>query len=245
MKSQSQLLMVALAVIFAAALALTVALICLAMLPKSTSEESLPPESPEPSTPHNLTNPITVPSSILPVTTAPITPPAPLGLAFESHGNGTCSVLSLGNLTDAFVVIPEKAPNGDTVTEIAPRAFMGAAHITAIQIPKTVTKIGELAFADCPNLIYISVDAKNIFFSDVDGVLYSKNGTTLLLYPPMRAGSSFYLPSTVTYICDMAFYNCAYLTSIVYGGTPQDWEYILIGQKNYSLISASVSFSAA
>ncbi len=244
MKSQSQLLMVALAVIFAAALALTVALICLAMLPKSTSEEHLPPNTPEPSDPSGSTSP-PLRTTALPTTVHTALPPAPQGLEFESHGNGTCSVLSLGNLTDAFVVIPEKAPSGETVTEIASRAFMGASHITAIQIPKTVTKIGELAFADCPNLIYISVDTKNIVFSDVDGVLYSKNGATLLLYPPMRAGSSFYLPSTVTYICDMAFYNCAYLTSIVYGGTPQDWEYILIGQKNYSLIAASVSFSAA
>ena len=240
MKSQNQLLMVALAVIFAAALALTVALICLAMLPKSASEDGAPPEPSD--SPDQATKAERPAQTTPPATTHQPTLPAPRGPEYESRGNGTCAVISPGDLTDAFVMIPEKAPNGDTVIEIAPRAFMGCAHLTAVQIPKTVTRIGELAFADCPNLIYVSVDSQNPIFTDVEGVLYSKNGATLLIYPPMRAGSSFYLPSTVTYICDMAFYNCSYLTTIVYGGSPEEWEHILIGQKNYSLIAASVSF---
>ena len=140
-------------------------------------------------------------------------------------------------------MIPERSPSGDTVTEIADRAVMGCETVTAIQIPATVKKIGELAFASCPNLIYISVDEGNTAYRDDDGVLYTADGRALLLYPPMRAGSTVYIPYSVTEISEMAFYQCAYLSSVRYAGTPADWECIRIGSQNYSLTAASMRWA--
>ena len=246
MKPQTQILMIALAIVFAIGLALTVALLSLTAMQREESTLPVPGTDPtfsEPSVTPDAVTPTTQP----PKTAAPTEPVANpgAGLRFESLGNGSCRLTGIGTCRDAFVVIPEHSPGGETVTEIADRALMGCETVTAIQIPATVKKIGELAFASCPNLIYISVDERNIAYRDDDGVLYTSDGRTLLLYPPMRAGSTVYIPYSVTEIREMAFYQCAYLSSVRYAGTPEDWESIRIGSKNYSLTAASMSFSAA
>ena len=247
MKStNSQPLMIALAIVFTVALALTVAMICLSSLqseaPQGKDEQSRLPlsSSPFPS----LSTPETVVSGVLLPPAESETEMLGNGLVFERIELGVCRLIDVGTCEDAFVVIPEYAPNGDRVIAIGEKALLGCERVTAVQIPSTVKQIGALAFANCPNLIYISVSEKNPAYRDVDGVLYTADGSTLILYPPMRGGSSIFLPSTVTRISDMAFYRCAYLSSIRYGGSAEQWEQIVIGIKNYSLIAASVVFSA-
>ena len=148
----------------------------------------------------------------------------------------------MGSCLDTCIIIPTTSPSGDVVTSIAARAFYGCTFAASIQIPSTVSSIGALAFAACPNLIYIAVEVGNYSFCDVDGVLYSADGTTLLLYPAMRAGANLTISSVTTEIADMAFYNCAYLTHIYYAGSAEQWERISIGTKNYSLTAASKTF---
>ncbi len=247
MKSQAQILLIALAITFAFALALTVALICLSYLQSGESSRPLPSPSLEDELPVN-TPTQEEPSFRPPVTTAPPEePPAPPtgnGLIFRSNGNGTCVLRALGECRDACVVIPEYAPNGDRVTEIAEGAFYEAESVTAVQIPAGVERIGPRAFAACKHLVYLSVDAANPYYCDVDGVLYSADKKTLLQYPPMRAGSTATILPEVTEILEMAFYNCTYLRSILYAGTPEEWEQIRIGSKNYSLTAAAKTFGA-
>lgn len=164
------------------------------------------------------------------------------GLLFAKNGDGTCRLLGLGDTVDACVIIPESSPDGDLVTEIAADAFYGTAGIAAIQIPSTVQFIGERAFADCRDLLYISVSEKNRFFCDVDGVLYSKDKRVLLQYPTLASSGSVKIPITVKEIREMAFYNCPYLAKIYYAGSPADWEAITVGAKNYALASAAKQF---
>lgn len=243
MKSQSQAMMIALAIVFAVALALTVAMICNSSMQGREQETPEPfsfPISPEPST----SSP--PPTAIVTVQPEPETTADPgNGLLFQPSGRGTCTLVGLGACREAFVVIPEYSPSGDLVTAIANQALMGCETVTAIQIPSSVTQIGYLAFANCPNLIYISVSEKNTAYCDRDGVLYTSDGRTLLLYPPLHAGSSLYIPASVTNIADMAFYQCVYLTSIRYAGSAGQWENISIGSKNYSLIAASIIFAVS
>ena len=234
MRTQSQFMMVALAISFTMVLALIVALICLHYVDE---EETPPPEESEEM------------SSIFPLqttdeATSPETdpPPIPDSLLFSSNGDGTCRIIDVGSMTDACVVIPDFSPSGDRVVEIAARAFYGCRTVTAIQIPSSVRVIGELAFADCPNLIYISVSAQSTAFCDLDGVLYTKDLTTLLLYPAMRAGSTATLRAETLRIAPMAFYRCAYLSHVSYLGSAEAWEEISIGEKNYSLTASSKSF---
>ena len=249
MKPQTQILMVALAITFAIGLALTVTLICLSFvkegagqnLPLSSEEEHTEVYQPIPES----TAPPTDTSA--PSTEAPADPPKDPepqgnGLLYGSNGNGTCRLLSIGTCLDACVVIPEYSPAGDRVIAVEPRAFYECATVSAIQIPASVKSIGGLAFAGCKNLVYISVSEKNPYYCDLDGVLYTADHKTLLLYPPLRAGSYANISADVTDIAEMAFYDCTYLRTIVYGGTPEQWEHIRIASKNYSLTAAAKSF---
>lgn len=252
MKMQTQILMIAMAVTFALALALTVALICMSYFQASDpirgSESDT--ETPEtlarrPQSGEKETNedpqPKTDPEETARQTMAEPTPEGTL--SFLPNGNGTCTLAGIGSCTDACVVIPERSPAGDTVTAIAERAFYGCAGVTAVQIPASVTQIGEYAFADCRNLVFFSVSPQNRYYCDQDGILYSADKTRLIQYPPMRAGSLVYLRAELASIAPMAFYNCAYLKTVSYAGDAAAWEEISIGSKNYSLTACSKLFS--
>ncbi|MDY3864366.1 MAG: leucine-rich repeat protein [Eubacteriales bacterium] len=239
MRNSSQLLMVALAAVFAVALCLTIALICLGNSRKEEPETD-PPGRTRYYIPGSGTS-YEEPDDTV-VTTLEIDIRG--GMVFRTNGNGTCALESIGDCREAFAVIPETSPSGDRVTGISARAFYGCDTVAAIQIPAGVTVIGELAFADCPNLVYISVSEQNPRFCDVDGVLYSADGSELILYPAKHAGTTATVPATVRRIAEMAFYQCAYLDEIRFTGSPAQWEDIRIGGKNYSLTAAAVAFYA-
>ncbi|MBE6976208.1 MAG: leucine-rich repeat domain-containing protein [Ruminococcaceae bacterium] len=74
------------------------------------------------------------------------------GLEFTSNKNGTCKVTGIGSCKDKVIVIPETAPNGDTVVAIGAEAFDKCYQITKVIIPNTVTEIGTRAFKDCSGL---------------------------------------------------------------------------------------------
>ena len=172
-------------------------------------------------------------------TEAPEPPTA--SLRFTDYGNGTCAVSGIGSCTDLFIVIPERSPEGSVVTAIEDRAFYGNREIKAVEIPSTVSSIGETAFGNCSALVYISVDKANKAFKDVSGVLYSKDGSMLIAYPSACGATALELSKSVTEIADMAFYGCDTLQVISYSGSLSDWGNIRIGEMNYGLFTASVS----
>ena len=257
MKPMTQTLMIALAIVFSIALSLTVSLICLSY----AEDHSLPTDSadmPYDSTPAELPTlpPVTgvwLPATDAPALTAPestsvpetMLPDVSNGLKFVSNRNGTCRVTDIGTCEDACIVIPTYSPLGDRVVEIEDGAFFGCSTVTAVQIPATVKKIGDLAFAACPNLMYVSVSAENPYYRDVDGVLYTADLCALLQYPPMHGGSEVLIQAETSLIKEMAFYNCVYLKTVIYTGSPQQWEDIVIESKNYSLTAAAKIFGGA
>lgn len=237
----TQTLLIILAVIFAVALALTIAMISLTYM-QIEGEVTRPQEeylTPEPQT----TTPILLETTTREELTSPeeVTTESN-SLSFAPAGDGTCTLVGIGNCADSCVVIPTYSPAGDVVTSVSARALYGLKQINAIQIPATVEHIGALAFAACPNLVYISVSDANEEYCDIDGILYTSDGRELLLYPPMRAGASVTISLVTTEIAEMAFYNCAYLSHVYYTGSPEAWERITIGAKNYSLTAAAKTF---
>ena len=78
-------------------------------------------------------------------------------------------------------------------------------NLSEIYIPKTLTTIGEGTFNSFLSLKKYIVDPANPNYStDADGVLFDKNKTTLLAYPPAREGV-YTIPNTVTKIGKQAF----------------------------------------
>ncbi|MBE6583519.1 MAG: hypothetical protein E7649_00865 [Ruminococcaceae bacterium] len=174
-----------------------------------------------------------------------VTPEPVPSLQYYSYGNGTCCVVGIGTYTDQSVIIPAKSPSGDIVTCIEARAFFENESIRTVQIPSTVTSIGDMAFGGCSNLVYIMVDSSNRVYRDIDGVLYSADRTVLISYPAANQAQTLTLSAKITSIADMALYNCTNLQSIVFDGSPADWEKLQIGSMNYTLYSAAVTFTGS
>ena len=128
--------------------------------------------------------------------------------------------------------------SGTQVTSIDYRAFSQCTSLTSMTIPDSVTTIGSEAFSRCTSLTSYSVDANNNSFSDINGVLFNKNQSTLIQYPMNNTATSYTIPHSVTTIGQNAFYNCTSLTSIDLSGTQVETigEYAFYGCSNLETI---------
>jgi hypothetical protein len=147
--------------------------------------------------------------------------------------DGTYTVSGIGTCTDADLVIPSEY-EGKPVTSIASDAFSHCVQITSVTIPdsmkivdgfdfcyklkyvyisESVTQIVNQAFLYCVSLATIEVSSDNLTYCSIDGALYNKNATQLIICPPQKEAYSF--PSTVKSIFESAFDECKYLTEIV------------------------------
>lgn len=72
--------------------------------------------------------------------------------------------------------------------------------ITSIVIPASVEDIDIWNLSECVSLKNITVSEKNQKYSTVDGVLYNKDKTVLIKYPPQKTDEEFNIPATVTEI---------------------------------------------
>ena len=122
------------------------------------------------------------------------------------------------------------------VESIGQDAFQDCTSLTNITIPGSVTSIGENAFKNCSKLQTIYVYPDNPNYKDIDGVLFDKAGTTILVFPPAYQFTNYVIPDGVTNIGTIfagrtdltgitipgsvesigqgAFYGCTGLTSV-------------------------------
>lgn len=131
------------------------------------------------------------------------------------------------------------------VTKIGTYAFFsGCKNVTSVTIPEGITHINDYAFFSCENLSgemklpasleYIgkntlctnnltafNVSKENSHFSSVDGILFSKDQTKLILFPAGKQGE-YIMPDTVTDIESMSFSYCKKLTSLTISNGVKD-----------------------
>lgn len=80
--------------------------------------------------------------------------------------------------------------------------------LKSICISEDFDEIPSNGFVIPRELLKIEVSEKNRSFTAINGVLYSKNMKTLILYPGGRSGEEFCIPEGVENIADYAFSNC-------------------------------------
>ena len=102
----------------------------------------------------------------------------------------------------------------ESVTAIDQFAFCGCYALTGIDIPANVASIGYGALSYCHSLAQLTVDPANTAFVIRDGVLFTADQTELVCYPPMKTGTSYSVPSAVTFVRDLAFTYCVHLENI-------------------------------
>ena len=118
---------------------------------------------------------------------------------------GNCSFQGCSSLIS--VTIP------DSVNYIASATFQSCSSLTSATIGSGVTFIGNHTFSGCFSLTAINVDATNVDYASIDGVLYNKTITALIQYPNAKAGS-FIIPSSVITIEESSFSDNHFLTSV-------------------------------
>ena len=136
------------------------------------------------------------------------------GLEFYSNGDGTCSFIGRGTCTDANLIVPAKSPDGDTVTKIMGGGFFADEALVAIYVPESVLEITTDGWSAASNFASIFISPNNTVYASLDGVLYSKDLTTLIKYPVAKVGATFDIPAGVTTIGFGAFANATNLTSV-------------------------------
>ncbi len=106
----------------------------------------------------------------------------------------------------------ESVTVSDSVTSIENEAFAGCGSLKSVTIGKGVTELAVDAFHGCSNLTDIKVDANNTTYCSIDGVIYSKDITALVLCPSGK--TSIDIPDGVTSIDSYAFKNSQILKSV-------------------------------
>lgn len=113
---------------------------------------------------------------------------------------------------DAFRVKSITLPEG--LTSIGDNSLRFFEYLTDITLPSTLTHLGTSVLTGCTNMTAINVAPNNPAFTSCDGVLFSKDMTTLCLYPVGRPANTYTIPTTVTTIGDYAFYAAKKLSHL-------------------------------
>lgn len=138
------------------------------------------------------------------------------------------SAISLITLNSGLEALGDYALSGNSALEaiqlpqslktIGGKAFNDCAKLKSINIPASVQTIGEDAFetGGYPSsaLEAINVDSENTKYSSKDAVLFNKEGTLLIKYPPAKAGATYTIGSSVTKLEKKAFANAKNLSSV-------------------------------
>lgn len=95
-------------------------------------------------------------------------------------------------------------------------------YIGTTLITNDNTSYGKDIFLSALALTAINVPNENSTYHSIDGVLYDKDATILLKYPPSKVATNaakdhFIIPSTVEVIGENAFHLCKYLDTITFG----------------------------
>lgn len=111
------------------------------------------------------------------------------------------------------LIIPE------FIMELKTGAFNDCTALSTITIPKTIETIHDGVFIGCTSLNSVNVAQESEYFCAVDGVLFDKDLTKLILYPAMKIGYRYEIPEGVQSISGGAFYHCPLLVSVTLPST--------------------------
>ena len=107
----------------------------------------------------------------------------------------------------------------NSVSTICKDAFEYCSSLESVTIPASVTAIEPGAFSYCSSLTGITVDGDNMKYKGIDGVLFSRDGNTVVAYPSGKTDICYEISAGVTHIENYAFKGTRHLTTIIIPST--------------------------
>lgn len=161
----------------------------------------------------------------------------------------TCNKLETINIPSAITIIPnwcfygcsslKKIDLPEKLEVIDDLAFHDCKSLTQIYIPASVRNISlNQVFVGCKNLTDIIVDSKSNNYVSDNGILFTKDYSTLISFPAGKKIVSYIVPDSVTNINDYAFYGSESLLELsITEGVKTIGSYAFAGMENLMNIS--------
>ncbi len=129
----------------------------------------------------------------------------------------------------------------NTITRIGNYQFYGFNNVNSITIPESVTSIGHDAFAYC-YIVYANIPAMAISYISgllKEVVINSGESIGKNAFSSSVSLTCITIADSVKKIESGAFYNCSKLDKVYYNGTEDKWNSIVINNGNSYLTSAT------
>ena len=110
-----------------------------------------------------------------------------------------------------------------TIKSLGNSVFNSLPNLKKITIPKNVETIGLYVFAGSDNLAKILVNANNKYLASQNDILYNKNLTTIINYPPGKVEEKYEGLSTLERFENYSFYYTKQVKAVV---VPKSVKYI-------------------
>ena len=159
---------------------------------------------------------------------------------------------TLGNLAFGGCTSLQSIRLPGTLTTIEGQVFSHSG-LASVILPDSVASVGDSAFAFCADLreftIPAGVQLGVAVLSNCGGlrrVVIEAGRTEIPLSTFYRCSalSEITIPASVTSVGNAAFFGCAGLENVYYGGSQQQWSAIRLGQRNDPLRSAEIHFGS-
>lgn len=115
------------------------------------------------------------------------------------------NLLYIGKMAFALCTSLENIDIPANITQIEELSFWACINLRRVQLPKSISAIASGAFGGCIRLDSISLDSVNESYSIKDGVLFSKDMTTLVCYPAGLKQMTYTIPVSVRQIASYSF----------------------------------------
>ena len=157
---------------------------------------------------------------------------------FKSHDDGTCEIF----IDEKFdtLIVPELSPEGEKIISLNSKSW--EIGVKKLYLPSTFKNTRN--FWRISRLEEINISPDNPFFASFDGILFSKDMTELVAFPPARTGK-YILPKTVRNVKDYAFGEYCRLEEIIFreGITEINESCSLYGPKIVTLPSSNMKIN--
>lgn len=122
--------------------------------------------------------------------------------AITFPADSVCKQIGAGAFSGCSLLVNMELP--DSVAAIGEGAFLNCNELVSLRLPASLSSF-DPAMLGCKKLTDLTVSEKNPNFSSVDGVLFSKDKTTLVYYLPTRENAEYTVPDGTKEIADKAF----------------------------------------